>query len=68
MPDVNLSEKLTVTIDHYLVVTKVTDRLYVSKQHKNLTITELIARSQMIQKFMKSMKLNSQTCLELQKS
>jgi len=45
MPDVHLSEKLTVIIDHYLVVIKVTYRLYVSKQHKNLTIRELIARS-----------------------
>jgi len=45
MPDVHLSEKLTVIIDHYLVVTKVTDTLSVSKQQKNLTIRELIARS-----------------------
>jgi len=45
MPDDHLSEKLTVTVDHYLVVTKVTDRLYVSKQYTNLTMRELIARS-----------------------
>jgi len=45
MPDVHLSEKLTVIIDHYLVVTKVTDTFSVSKQQKNLTIRELIARS-----------------------
>jgi hypothetical protein len=31
--------------DHYLVVTKVTDRLYVSKQHRTLTIRGLITRS-----------------------
>jgi len=45
MPGVHLSEKITVIIDHYLVVTKVRDRFYVSKQYKNLTIRELIARS-----------------------